>query len=310
MGEKMIIMLLKVLRKISLFVAFFCVSNYANAQDPNYMYYFNVQLESVAKEYASIIGKGYKMDNSVLVDYYQIADNKMILTIEYTDSTLRVDNGIFQSYHNTGLFENNGSFINGKENGLWMKYDSLGRTLDSINYAMGKMLTYRKQTFHKDGYLVALENCDSIAGTLSVINYDSLGSISRTYMFSTPNKGIATYYENGSSRTELLTTQARKEAEYPGGPNGWRRFLEKNVSAMYLLDKGAPAGYYQATIKFIVNEDGTLSDFEGETDLGYGLENELISKMKNGVKWIPSTMFGKKVKAYRRQPITMFVPND
>jgi protein TonB len=104
-----------------------------------------------------------------------------------------------------------------------------------------------------------------------------------------------------------LTTQARTEAQYEGGLNGWRRFLEKNVDPMYLVEKNAPSGTYTAIIKFVVNEDGTASNFVPETDLGYGIENELISKMQNGARWVPATMFGRKVKAYRRQPITLVV---
>jgi hypothetical protein len=290
--------------------ALICVANNLIAQAHNYTYYMNSNLKSVPKKEAIIVGKGYKQDNSVLVDFYQIKTSKLILSIEYTDSTLKEDRGIFQSYHDNGSFENNGTFLNGKKNGLWMKYDSLSRTLDSINYQMGRKLNYKEQSFNKNGVLTNVEVCDSIAGTLSLIINDSLGAVSKTYIFTTRDKGIATYYENGSSRTENLSTQERKEAVYKGGLRAWQTFLERNVDPMYLIEQNAPAGLYSAIIKFVINEEGEMVAFVPETNLGYGLEMDIISKMKKGGKWIPATMFGKNVKAYRRQPITFLVPSD
>ena len=57
-------------------------------------------------------------------------------------------------------------------------------------------------------------------------------------------------------------------------------------------------------IKFIVNEDGSISNLEATTHLGSGLEEEGIRVMKLMPKWKPGRQNGKPVKVYFTQPIT------
>lgn len=43
------------------------------------------------------------------------------------------------------------------------------------------------------------------------------------------------------------------EAEFPGGVQAWRGFLERNLNAQVPADKGAPAGSYTVVVRFIVD---------------------------------------------------------
>ena len=58
------------------------------------------------------------------------------------------------------------------------------------------------------------------------------------------------------------------------------------------------------TILYIVNSDGSISDVSALTNHGYGMEAEAIRLIKNSPKWIPAMQNGKKVNAYRKQPVT------
>ena len=97
------------------------------------------------------------------------------------------------------------------------------------------------------------------------------------------------------------------EAEFPGGIQAWRRFLEKNLNANVPAINGAPAGTYHVVVRFIVDKDGTLSDFKKETNYGYGMEEEVLRVFNKSPKWIPASDKGRNVKAYRQQPITFLV---
>lgn len=60
-------------------------------------------------------------------------------------------------------------------------------------------------------------------------------------------------------------------------------------------------------VQFIVDQKGTLSDIKALTAHGYGMEQEVIRVLKKSPKWLPAQVNGRKVKAYRKQPITFAV---
>lgn len=97
------------------------------------------------------------------------------------------------------------------------------------------------------------------------------------------------------------------EAQFPGGLRAWQRFLEKNLNANVPAEKGAPAGSYTVVIRFIVDKDGSLSDFKPNTRHGYGMEEEILRVLKLSPKWTPAQDKGRTLKAYREQPVTFMV---
>lgn len=100
------------------------------------------------------------------------------------------------------------------------------------------------------------------------------------------------------------------EADYPGGVQAWRNYLEKNLNPSVPVDKGAPAGNYMVVVQFVVNKDGNISDIKSLTNHGYGMEQEVLRIIKNSGKWNPAIQDGRPVKAYRKQPVTFQVEND
>jgi protein TonB len=55
---------------------------------------------------------------------------------------------------------------------------------------------------------------------------------------------------------------------------------------------------------------GSITGITAETYYGYGMEEEAIRVIKKGPKWIPAVQYGRKVKAYRRQPLTFAVTRN
>lgn len=101
--------------------------------------------------------------------------------------------------------------------------------------------------------------------------------------------------------------RVEKEAYFVGGEKAWVKFLTKNIDPDVPVRKNAPPGSYMVVIQFIVNKDGTL-DVEPLTNLGYGMEEEVVGAIKKSPLWVPAEQDGKKVRAYRKQPITFSVP--
>ena len=97
------------------------------------------------------------------------------------------------------------------------------------------------------------------------------------------------------------------EASFPGGEDGWRTFLQNNLRAETPIKKKSPVGQYMVVVHFIVDKQGNLSDITALTNHGYGMEKEVIRVLKQSPKWLPAIMEGRKVKAYRKQPITFVV---
>jgi hypothetical protein len=90
-------------------------------------------------------------------------------------------------------------------------------------------------------------------------------------------------------------------------PKGWYFFLERNLNAQTPVDNGAKPGRYEPVISFIVNEDGSLSDFTIKTDGGYKTGEEALRLMKLSPPWVPAMYQGHPVKYGFEQKIAFQV---
>jgi hypothetical protein len=104
--------------------------------------------------------------------------------------------------------------------------------------------------------------------------------------------------------------QVEIEASFPGGNEAWRKFLEKNLNPVVPVNNGAPSGRYTIIVQFIVQLDGSLSGIKALTNLGYGMEKEVVELIKKSGRWEPAMQNGRLVKAYRNQPVTFIVMDD
>lgn len=99
-----------------------------------------------------------------------------------------------------------------------------------------------------------------------------------------------------------------REAKIKGESSAWSTFLSQNLDANIPIKNGAPSGKYQVIVRFIVEMDGSLSNFSAETNHGYGMEEEVIRTIKLSPRWSPAIQLNEPIKAFRRQPITFVVP--
>lgn len=101
--------------------------------------------------------------------------------------------------------------------------------------------------------------------------------------------------------------KAETDAKFPGGQEGWRNFLQKNLDASIPIKNGAPAGTYEVIVQFIVHTDGYLSDIKSLTHKGYGMEDGVVQLIKNGPKWVPAEQNGHAVASIKKQTVSFVV---
>ena len=92
---------------------------------------------------------------------------------------------------------------------------------------------------------------------------------------------------------EKVFTKVDNPASFPGGLDGWRRYLERNLKyPVAAQEKGT-----QGTVKvqMVVAEDGNVTDLKALNDPGNGLAEEAVRVIAKGPKWIPATQNGHPV---------------
>lgn len=106
---------------------------------------------------------------------------------------------------------------------------------------------------------------------------------------------------------EVIFQRVETEASFPGGTTAWREYLVRKLNADIPMQQYAPPGNYTVYVEFIVDRDGSISQIRPLSQHGYGMEEELIRVIRNGPAWVPAQQNGRKVKAFRRQPVTFVV---
>lgn len=97
-------------------------------------------------------------------------------------------------------------------------------------------------------------------------------------------------------------TKVEFEAEYPGGIKEWSDYLNKNLK----YPQEAITKKIKGTVvaQFIVNIDGSLSDIKIVESPDKLLSDETLRIIKESGKWNAAVQNGRKVRAYKKQPIT------
>lgn len=134
-------------------------------------------------------------------------------------------------------------------------------------------------------------------------------------------KGHIAYGDNGKataqtgwdeSGNEIKDYIVEQEATFPGGIQGWIKYLQKNLNANVAAESGARKGSYKVKVKFIVDKDGSVSDVHTTEETAgcklCGKEAERV--IAKGPKWIPAIQYNKQVKFTQIQAITFVVNAD
>lgn len=99
------------------------------------------------------------------------------------------------------------------------------------------------------------------------------------------------------------------EAKFPGGDKAWAKYISREINR-YIdeLQDAGKAG--TCVVQFIVDREGNISEVEALTMKGTKLAEICVNAIKKGPKWTPAEQNGRKVKAYRKQPVTFQIAEE
>ncbi|MFT3908390.1 MAG: energy transducer TonB [Ferruginibacter sp.] len=279
------------------------------AQSYTSVYYLDNNLTSTTQGNAFFIGKGIPDSGLFRVDYFYQADGKPLMSIHFTDSSLSNMTGFFRSFYENGKKENEGWYKNNVENGVWFKWDSSGFKKDSSVYVNGKVTAKALYRYDETGKLATCIFEDSLTKKEKYSFYKA-GVITYEVEYAGTDDGILKIYENDSVKTIAVSKKDRVEASFPGGDQGYRSYLVKNLDSDLPVSLGVRDGTYKVIVSFIVNTDGSISNVVAETNFGFGMEAAAVKLIKNCPRWKPAMISGYPVPCFRRQPITFFYKNE
>jgi periplasmic protein TonB len=99
-----------------------------------------------------------------------------------------------------------------------------------------------------------------------------------------------------------IFTYVEQMPEFPGGDAARMKYLSENI---HYPDAAREAGVDgKVIVKFVVSEDGSISDITVLRDFGYGSADEAKKVVSKMPKWKAGKQNGRPVKVYFTLPIT------
>ncbi len=91
----------------------------------------------------------------------------------------------------------------------------------------------------------------------------------------------------------------------------WQSYLSENLKLDSLAQDTIPSGIYNITALFVIDKEGCITNAEVRDDPGYGLGKKVVRVISGyTLKWIPAERNGRKIRAYRKQIVTITVKNE
>jgi periplasmic protein TonB len=101
---------------------------------------------------------------------------------------------------------------------------------------------------------------------------------------------------------DKVFTKVENPAEFPGGQDAWRRYLERNLQYPDAAQENGTQGVVR--VQFVVDREGNISEVQSLNDPGDGLAEEAVRIIKKGPKWKAAEQNGRKVIYRHIQAIT------
>ncbi len=267
-------------KSLPVIISLFILSAAGFSQEKQFAYYFDKDLNPGSKVNAAFYGRGMYQPNDLFeFRLYNSANNNLLRIENYTDSSLQVNEGASVSFYENSNVESKGSYASGKPDGLWIKWDSTGRVIDSTIYEKGKKMTETSLGYHKNGIMDSLVHINFTSDIYQRKYYDDSARLGSEVNFIGQN-GFLKYYDKGNlTSSDSVFSRLEIEAEFPGGNSAWNRYIVTRLQNN--ADKILKSGEYGTCIvKFIVGKDGKIREAEATTMKGTALAEVAVSIIK------------------------------
>ena len=98
-------------------------------------------------------------------------------------------------------------------------------------------------------------------------------------------------------------TTGKHEAFYKGGEKKYLNYIYQNLKVPNRTENLMAGGTVR--VRFIIDEDGRLRNVQIRKSVEFAFDEEVIRVVSSAKDWIPANINGKKIKAYREQPISV-----
>ena len=108
-------------------------------------------------------------------------------------------------------------------------------------------------------------------------------------------------------KTDKIFKETEVEAQFPGGREKWAKYIQSAI--VENINEFGEEDFGTCVVKFIVDENGKVSNVEATTMKGTNLARTSVDAIRKGPDWIPAMQNGYSVKAFRLQPVTLTNPD-
>lgn len=102
-------------------------------------------------------------------------------------------------------------------------------------------------------------------------------------------------------KNDVVYTYVEQMPEFPGGNEAMMEFIRKNLRYPETAKETGVEG--RVIVRFVVNEDGTVSDITILRDIGAGCGAEAVHVVKMMPKWKSGKQNGRAVRTYMTLPV-------
>ncbi len=308
--------------KIPMFI--FCISmnvwSFAQKTEAYYDYFWQSCSPENARYYSTI----EKTDSGWLRRDYYTSSRRLQMQALFEDKACKIQNGHSYYFHANGRPSIVDRSIHGKQEGICVRYHSNGMMSDSGMFHDGAVADKRFR-WHSNGYLsdsisrlndsvyvhVGWFDDGALAFAGHMVNgkadgkwkyYHHNGQLSASEIYS-KGKMISVDYFEEAGNLQTDTSSVNREAIIKGGEAAWKKYLEKNLYWPPGLKFTTPAAV-TVGISFVIDENGKVINAEVSMPFHEEFDKIALKIIKNSPAWLPAFAHNRKVKAYRRQPVT------
>lgn len=283
------------IKKNFLIISLILFGKFTAFSQTQYVYYFDEDFNLVKKSHAFLKGLGMNENGVLELKVFNRRRKTLLLLEHFTDSSLQVSNGLFESFFDTKIKQIEGNFLLGKQDGLWRAWDKDGSIIDSSFFDNGEKIMQTTFDYYLDGKLMDVK-IDSIkTGGGSTIYFDEIGN----------NVTPA----SSKSKIEEDKFFTGTEAIFPGGSTAWSLYITDKVQSL-LEELKLKENFATCLIRIMINKDSSISEVEAITMKGTRLAQIATEAILKGPKWIPAQQNGRNVNSYKILPITILKTNQ
>jgi antitoxin component YwqK of YwqJK toxin-antitoxin module len=300
-----------------------------NGQTDSVVKYFRYQQEVNTSDKALTRAVYYYKDGLWWMESRYVSSGLLAMKGSFKEGPEKTPHGQFESYFESGKIERREVYENGKSSGLYITWFENGHVSDSLFYRDDRLYN-KSRSWNRNGDLVSIYDLDENGNGSSKLYWGQDSLFGEGNYASGKKTGLWSYYtKEGKKKWEMKYQDGKrvsekcldesntanescifeKEAEFKGGDNKWSAYLseaisEENYPSKKLSRSKRTDLFGKVMAQFVVDKDGNVIDVRIIQSLNEVADAIVIRVLQNSPKWIPAVQYGRRVKAYRLQPVT------